>query len=167
MKINCRKLLPSDNSRMAELIRYNLKANNLDIPGTVYFDEIIWHLTDFYNEKPESRVYFVLVDENNSVVGGIGLAEFPQIEGCAELQKLYLADEVKGHGLSYFLIDTLEKEALKMGYDKMYLETHSNLQAAIYVYEKSGYIELQRPEFVMHDTMDKFYLKNLKNDKIK
>lgn len=65
MKINCRKLLPSDNSRMAELIRYNLKANNLDIPGTVYFDEIIWHLTDFYDEKPESRVYFVLVDEAN------------------------------------------------------------------------------------------------------
>lgn len=83
------------------------------------------------------------------------------------MQKLYLADEIKGHGLSYFLIDTLEKEALKMGYEKMYLETHSNLQAAIYVYEKSGYVELQRPEFVMHDTMDKFYLKNLKNDKIK
>ncbi len=162
MNIKYRKLLPRDNTRMAELIRYNLKANGLDIPGTVYFDEIIYHLTDFYDEKPECRAYFVLVDESDEVVGGIGLAEFPDIDGCAELQKLYLADEVKGHGLGYFLIDLLEKEALRMGYDKMYLETHTNLQTAIHVYEKAGYEEIPRPEFVMHGTMNKFYLKPLK-----
>lgn len=162
MNIKYRKLLPRDNTRMAELIRYNLKANGLDIPGTVYFDEIIYHLTDFYDEKPECRAYFVLVDESDEVVGGIGLAEFPDIDGCAELQKLYLADEIKGHGLGYFLIDLLEKEALKMGYDKMYLETHTNLQTAIHVYEKAGYEEIPRPEFVMHGTMNKFYLKPLK-----
>lgn len=161
MNINYRKLLPCDNTTMAKLIRYNLKANGLDIPGTVYFDEIIWHLTDFYDEKPECRAYFVLIDENDRVVGGIGLAEFPDIEGCAELQKLYLADEVKGRGLGYFLIDLLEKEALKMGYDKIYLETHTNLQTAIHVYEKAGYLEIPRPEFVMHNTMNKFYIKEL------
>ena len=161
MKINYRKLLPRDNTAMAELIRYNLKANGLDIPGTVYFDEIIWHLTDFYDEKPEQRAYFVLVDDNDKVVGGIGLAEFPDIKGCAELQKLYLADEVKGHGLGYFLIDLIEKEALKMGYSRMYLETHTNLQTAIHVYEKAGYLEIPRPEFVMHNTMNKFYIKDL------
>ncbi len=162
MKTAYRKLMPRDNTRMAELIRYNLKANGLDIPGTVYFDEIIWHLTDFYDEKPECRAYFVLVDESDKVVGGIGLAEFPDIDGCAELQKLYLADEVKGRGLGYFLIDVLEKEALKMGYSKMYLETHTNLQTAIHVYKKAGYVEIPRPEFVMHGTMNKFYLKDLK-----
>ena len=161
MKINYRKLLPRDNTAMAELIRYNLKANGLDIPGTVYFDEIIWHLTDFYDEKPEQRAYFVLIDDNNKVIGGIGLAEFPDIEGCAELQKLYLADEAKGHGLGYFLIDLLEKEAVKKGYRKMYLETHTNLQTAIHVYEKTGYLEIPRPEFVMHNTMNKFYIKEL------
>lgn len=161
MKINYRKLLPRGNTAMAELIRYNLKANGLDIPGTVYFDEIIWHLTDFYDEKPEQRAYFVLVDDNDKVIGGIGLAEFPDIEGCAELQKLYLADEAKGHGLGYFLIDLLEKEAEKMGYRKMYLETHTNLQTAIHVYEKAGYLEIPRPEFVMHNTMNKFYIKDL------
>lgn len=161
MKINYRKLLPRDNTAMAELIRYNLKANGLDIPGTVYFDEIIWHLTDFYDEKPEQRAYFVLVDDNDKVIGGIGLAEFPDIEDCAELQKLYLADEAKGHGLGYFLIDLIEKKAEKMGYRKMYLETHTNLQTAIHVYEKAGYLEIPRPEFVMHNTMNKFYIKEL------
>ncbi|MBP3442164.1 MAG: GNAT family N-acetyltransferase [Clostridia bacterium] len=161
MNIKHRKLLPQDNAAMAELIRYNLKANGLDIPGTVYFDEIIYHLTDFYDERPEKRVYFVLTDDEDRVLGGIGLAEFPDIDGCAELQKLYLADEVKGRGLGYALIDLLEKEALEMGYSKMYLETHTNLQTAIHVYEKAGYIEIPRPESVMHGTMNKFYLKNL------
>lgn len=161
MNLKHRKLLSCDNTAIAELIRYNLKANALDIPGTVYFDEIIWHLTDFYDKKPECRAYFVLVDEKEKVVGGIGLAEFPDIEGCAELQKLYLADEVKGHGMGYFLIELIEKEALKMGYSKMYLETHTNLQTAIHVYEKAGYLEIPRPESVMHGTMNKFYLKTL------
>lgn len=161
MNIKHRKLLPQDNAAMAELIRYNLKANGLDIPGTVYFDEIIYHLTDFYDERPDKRVYFVLTDDEDRVLGGIGLAEFPDIDGCAELQKLYLADEVKGRGLGYVLIDLLEKEALEMGYSKMYLETHTNLQTAIHVYEKAGYIEIPRPESVMHGTMNKFYLKNL------
>lgn len=161
MNIKHRKLLPQDNTAMAELIRGNLKANGLDIPGTVYFDEIIYHLTDFYDEIPEKRVYFVLTDDEERVLGGIGLAEFPDIEGCAELQKLYLSDEVKGQGLGYFLIDLLEKEALKMGYSKMYLETHTNLQTAIHVYEKAGYSEIPRPQSVMHGTMNKFYIKNL------
>lgn len=77
------------------------------------------------------------------------------------MQKLYLADEAKGHGLGYFLIDLIEKEAEKMGYRKMYLETHTNLQTAIHVYEKAGYLEIPRPEFVMHNTMNKFYIKDL------
>jgi putative acetyltransferase len=67
------------------------------------------------------------------------------------------------HEVEYvnFLIDLLEKEAVKMGYRKMYLETHTNLQTAIHVYEKAGYLEIPRPEFVMHNTMNKFYIKEL------
>ena len=161
MNIKHRKLLPKDNSAIAKLIQYNLKAHGLDIPGTVYFDEIIWHLTDFYDENPSKRAYFVLVDDNDTVLGGIGLAEIPDIENCAELQKIYLADEIKGNGYSYYLIDLIEK-TVAVTFDKMYLETHTNLQTAIHVYEKAGYTEIPRPDFVMHDTMNKFYLKNLK-----
>lgn len=34
---------------LADLIRTNLKAYHLDIPGTVYFDEGPDHLSEFYD----------------------------------------------------------------------------------------------------------------------
>ena len=45
MDIKHRKLLPEDNTAIAELIQYNLKANGLDIPGTVYFDETFYSVS--------------------------------------------------------------------------------------------------------------------------
>lgn len=41
------------------------------------------------------------------------------------------------------------------------LETHTNLAAAIHVYERSGYREIHRPASVVHSTMNRFYLKQL------
>ena len=77
---------------LAALIRTNLKAHHLDIPGTVYFDAGLDHLSEYYNNK--GRAYFVLLD-NQQLIGGIGLAEFEGFSDCCELQKLYLDDSVK------------------------------------------------------------------------
>ncbi|MBR2916823.1 MAG: N-acetyltransferase, partial [Clostridia bacterium] len=62
MNYKIREMIPEDNSAMAELIRYNLKNHGLDIPGTVYFDEGLDNLYDFYSES-NKRGYYVLVDE--------------------------------------------------------------------------------------------------------
>ena len=85
-----KELTPSYDTAVAELVRTNLKVHQLDIPGTVYFDDNLYHLSDFYNAKPDKRKYYVLVDETDTVLGGVGLAEFEGISDCAELQKLYL-----------------------------------------------------------------------------
>ena len=99
--------------------------------------------------------------ESNTVIGGIGLDELAFMSDTAELQKLYLTDKVKGAGLSYKLMDLIEDTARDMGYKQMYLETHDNLTAAIHVYEKCGYKEIDRPEAVVHSSMNRFYLKEL------
>ena len=101
------------------------------------------------------------VDEAGRVLGGVGLAEFSGFSHCAELQKLYLAEEVKGRGLGSRLMQQVQSCARSLGYGRMYLETHSNLQAAIRLYEKQGFQRIRRPEGVMHSTMDHFYLKEL------
>ena len=147
---------------LAKLIRSNLKAHHLDIPGTAYFDEGLEHLSEFYLAEPEKRAYFILTEEDGSLAGGIGLAEFPLFEDCAELQKLYLADGVKGRGLGYRLIEAVEEAARARGYRRIYLETHTNLQAALHIYEKSGYAQIEKPEAVVHATMNRFYLKELR-----
>ena len=159
--MNYRIIEERDNSILAKILRDNLKAHNLDIPGTVYFDEAVNHLSDYYLANPKKRTYYVVLDESNTVIGGIGLDELAFMSDTAELQKLYLTDKVKGAGLSYKLMDLIENTARDMGYKQMYLETHDNLAAAIHVYEKCGYKEIDRPEAVVHSSMNRFYLKEL------
>ncbi len=155
-----RPITPEDNADVAAIARYNLKNHGLDIPGTVYFDPALDYLCEFYSEM-DGRGYYVLVDEENHVVGGIGFAEFPLFSGCAELQKLYLADSAKGFGLGYMLIRYIEDRMRDAGYQASYLETHGNLSAALHIYEKSGYERIDRPKDVMHGAMDHFYYKKL------
>ena len=145
-------------SAIAKLIRQNLETHHLDIPGTVYFDEGLDHLSGFYDHS--GSAYYVLT-EDAEVIGGIGLAEFMGFEDCCELQKLYLSDRAKGHGIGYEMISFIEEKARELGYKRIYLETHTNLQAAIHIYEKSGYVEIDRPKCVVHSTMNRFYLKEL------
>lgn len=159
--MNYREIEDRDNERLRDLIRYNLKSNHLDIPGTVYYDPELGRLSEYYLADPGKRYYCVLTDEKDQLVGGIGLAEFESIEDCAELQKLYLADEMKGRGLSYNLVQLIEDKARRLGYERMYLETHSNLQTAIHVYEKCGYRQIPRPETVIHGSMNQLFLKEL------
>ena len=155
------ELVPEHDAALAALIRDNLKKHHLDIPGTAYFDAALDHLSGYYAAEPGKRAYFVLLDEAGTVAGGVGLAEFAPFEGCAELQKLYLADAVKGRGLGYALLDRVERAAREMGYKRLYLETHTNLRAAMHIYEKTGYVQIDRPDAVVHSTMDRFYLKEL------
>ena len=154
-----REMRESDNAEVAALVRDNLKQFNLDIPGTVYFDEGLDHLSDYYSD--DERGYFVIEDDNGSVIGGIGFARFEPIKDTAELQKLYLKDSAKGSGLGYELIDFVEEKMRKAGYKTSYLETHDNLQAAIHIHEKKGYQEIERPKEVVHSTMNRFFKKEL------
>ena len=98
---------------IAALIRRNLEAARLDIPGTAYYDEMLDHLSAYYDAP--GRAYYVLIDEGTAV-GGVGLAKFDGLINCCELQKLYLDDSVKGRGLGYMLLDYIEERAAEMGY---------------------------------------------------
>lgn len=155
-----REINKADDIALADIVRRNLKAHGLDIPGTVYFDDNLDHLSDFYLGDKARRYYFIAV-EDDEVVGGVGLAEFEYFEDCAELQKLYLTDRVKGRGIGYQLIRMVEEKARELGYRKMYLETHTNLQAAIHIYKKCGYKEIEKPAGVVHATMNRFFIKEL------
>ncbi len=157
--IKYREMTEADNAAVAALVRDNLKQFNLDIPGTVYFDEGLDHLSDYYGN--DERRYFVIEGDNGEVIGGIGFAGFEHMKETAELQKLYLADAAKGIGLGYELIDFIEARMREAGYKASYLETHNNLQAAIHIYEKKGYKEIERPKEVVHSTMNRFFWKKL------
>ena len=159
-KFNIRKITPEDNADIAEIIRSNLEKHGLNIPGTAYFDSCLDDLYSYYKGK-KCGSYFVITDESNNTVGGIGFEKIDIFPACAELQKMYLRDSAKGNRLSYKMIEFIENQMRDSGIKISYLETHSNLSAAIHVYEKAGYRRIERPSNVGHSTMDCFYIKNL------
>ena len=158
--MNYREICKEDDAALAGIIRKNLKAHGLDMPGTAYFDANLDKLSEYYLADKSKRFYFIAL-ENETIIGGIGLAEVEFFDDCAELQKLYLIDEAKGRGLGTKLIELVEDKARELGYRRLYLETHTNLEAAIHLYEKCGYREIAKPAAVNHATMNRFYLKEL------
>ena len=158
MNYTFRKITEADNSDIAAIVRENLKQFGLDIPGTVYFDEGLDHLSEFYNS--DDCQYYV-AESDGKVIGGVGFAPLIWKDDTAELQKLYLTDAAKGRGIGYELINFIEDKMKAAGFKRSYLETHDNLQAAIHIYEKLGYSEIERPKEVVHSTMNRFFAKGL------
>ncbi len=158
-EIKFREMTSADDEAVAALIRNNLEKYGLDIPGTVYYDEGLDHLSECYG-KNDSR-YYVMEDADGRVIGGIGFAGFKPMKDTAELQKLYLDDSVKGSGLGYELISFIEAKMKEAGFRYSYLETHDILQPAIHIYEKSGYTEIEKPAQTGHGAMNRFFLKSI------
>ncbi len=153
-----REIRPADDAVIAALIRKSLIQHKLDIPGTVFFDKGLDHLSELYGKD---SAYYVLEDKNGDVIGGIGYARLSFMSDTAELQKLYLDDKAKGAGIGYEMIAFIEEKMRESGFKRAYLETHENLQAAIHIYEKSGYRDIERPKEVVHSTMNRFFIKEL------
>lgn len=158
--MNIQEINAGADKGLASLIRYSFKKHKLDIPGTVYFDQELDCLSKYYLEKPECRRYFVLWN-NDEVCGGIGFAEFEGFENCAEIQKFYLADNVKGIGWGRKLFSLAEKEAVKSGYRRLYIETHTNFELALQMYLRHGYRQIDKPLSVSHCAMNSFLIKDL------
>ena len=119
--IKIRLITAADDTVIAGIIRTNLKKFNLNIPGTAYFDPELDCLSKYYSASPEKRAYFIAEDDTNQIIGGAGVAEFENIDCCAEIQKLYLTDAAKGKGLGKLLMQTAENFAKE--YNMVYIKT--------------------------------------------
>ncbi|WP_394233876.1 GNAT family N-acetyltransferase [Niallia oryzisoli] len=155
-----REIEEKDNRTMEQIIKRSLESFNLDIPGTAYFDPQLGHLSQFYKEQPHAK-YWVAVNEQDEVVGGVGIAPFGEMEGICELQKLYITPEAQGKGLSKELMKAALDFA-KGHYTHCYLETLKKLETANHLYSKLGFQQLDRPlDGSEHGAMDAWYIKEL------
>lgn len=161
MNVTIRTIQNTDDGALAAIVRDNLRSHGLALPGTAYFDPELDHLSRFY-EASEKRQYFVAAAAGGTVLGGAGIAEFAGDRTVAELQKLYLSEAAKGHGLGYRLLAEAEAFAVSAGYHFLYLETHHVLEAANHIYEKSGFRRMDGPlAGSLHGAMDVFWGKEI------
>ncbi len=160
-EVEIKNITAAEDAAMASIVRMNLAAYGLNIPGTAYFDPELERLSAFYDADPSKRAYYVAVDSAGTVLGGAGFAEFEGLPQTAELQKLYLIDAAKGKGLGKRLTQLVADGARVCGYRQLYLETHTNLQAAIGLYEHLGFKRIEKSAVVGHNTMNRFYVLGL------
>ncbi|HIK44457.1 MAG TPA: GNAT family N-acetyltransferase [Leptolyngbyaceae cyanobacterium M65_K2018_010] len=101
---------------------------------------------------------FWVVEDQTTLVGTAGYYPVPREAAAVEIRKMYLATAVRGQGLGGYLLRRLEAAIQQRGFQTIWVETASVLQAAVYLYESRGY----RPaEGVETPRCDRIYRKVL------
>lgn len=142
MSINIRLIEKQDNSKVAKMIRDVFDEYNAIQEGTVYTDPTTDHLYEFFL-TPKSVLY--IAEMNGEIHGCCGV--YPTIglpEGCVELVKFYVSSEIRGLGFGRQLFQKCEESAISFGYDQLYIESMDDFRAAVVMYEKMGFITLDK-----------------------
>jgi putative acetyltransferase len=138
-----RHLKKEDNSEIAGLIRSVFREFGIARPGTVYFDPTTDDLFTLFS-KPGSLYW--IAEEDGIIIGGCGIYPTPGLpDGCCELVKLYLLPSSRGKGTGRKLLEKSLDSAREYGYRQIYLESLPELGKAIGLYEKQGFVMIDRP----------------------
>jgi putative acetyltransferase len=158
--IQLRKILPTDNKAIANIIRTSLEEFNANKPGTVYFDDTTDDLFTVF--KKQQSIYFI-AEEGAEILGGGGIYPTENLESdTCELVKLYLSKNARGKGIGKLLLQQCIAAAIQLGFKKMYLETMPELTSAIPMYEKFGFTYLPNAQGNSgHCGCDIWMIKNL------
>lgn len=80
---------------------------------------------------------FVVARLDGKAVGCGGIKWFA--DGSAELKRIFVRDDARGHGLGRRIMETLQSLAETRGVKRIYLETGPLNTEAVRLYEKFGY----------------------------
>jgi len=87
---------------------------------------------------PPGGVLLLARGPDGAPVGCVGLRPI-EPEGCCEMKRLYVSPEGRGSGLGQGLVDAVLREAGRIGYREIRLDTLPSMAGAIALYRKSGF----------------------------
>jgi len=90
------------------------------------------------NYAPPAGELLLARHSNGTPVGCVGLRPI-QPHGCCEMKRLYVSPEGRGFGLGARLVGAVVKEAERIGYREMRLDTLPSMAGAIALYRKLGF----------------------------
>lgn len=90
---------------------------------------------------PPAGVLLLARDSNGTPLGCVGLRPI-EPERCCEMKRLFVSPESRGIGLGERLVKAVVREAERIGYQEMRLDTLPSLTAAIALYRKLGFEEI-------------------------
>jgi putative acetyltransferase len=159
--LSLRPIFLEDNFGVAALIRRVMPEFGAGGEGFAIHDAEVDEMFQAYS-RPRSQ-YFVLVEEDGSVVGGGGIAPLAGGDpSVCELRKMYFLGEARGLGFGQKLMDLCLKSAREFGFHQCYLETLVSMEAAGKLYLKNGFRELNAPMGnTGHFSCDHWLVKNI------
>ena len=149
-----------DDARVAEIIRAVMPEFGATGCGFAINDpEVDWMSRAYARPR---CAYFV-VEDGGEVLGGGGIA--PHDGGDAdtcELRKMYFLPQARGHGAGAAMMERCLEAARELGFSQCYLETLSGMDAAMKLYERSGFRRIDAPMgHTGHGGCNTFYLRAL------
>ncbi|MEP6634538.1 MAG: GNAT family N-acetyltransferase [Luteimonas sp.] len=109
------------------------------------------------------RAAYFVVECEDIVVGGGGIAQLERGDGdTCELRKMYFLPEARGIGAGSALMTRCLAAARAAGFSRCYLETLRGMDAAMKLYERSGFNRIGAPRGQTgHGGCNTFYLLEL------
>jgi GNAT superfamily N-acetyltransferase len=92
-------------------------------------------------ELTRPRGLVILIRDRGAPVGCGAVKLLPGPIG--EIKRMWVAQGVRGHGLGGRLLDELERAAAEAGKSVTRLETNAQLGAALAMYRRRGYLEVE------------------------
>ncbi|MFZ5661519.1 MAG: GNAT family N-acetyltransferase [Pseudomonadota bacterium] len=138
-----RPIAPADDADVARIIRTVMPEFGAVGEGFAINDpEVDW----MYRAYSAPRSAYFVVEVGGRVVGGGGVAplEGGDADTC-ELRKMYFLPDARGLGAGRALIDRCLDAARAFGFKRCYLETLCGMDAAIRLYERTGFRRLPGP----------------------
>ncbi len=138
-----REIRPEDNPQIEATIKACFPEFNIPLKGTAYEDAETPFMYESY--QGDREVYYVIANAKE-VFGGAGIKQLKDFDGnVCELQKMYFSPKVRGKGLGKQMFQKCLDAAKAFGYELCYLESASQLKAAIHIYEEFGFEHLEQP----------------------
>jgi len=155
-----RSIEARDDARIAEIIRTVMPEFGATGCGFAINDPEVDWMSRAYSRP---RCAYFVVEDGNEVLGGGGIAPLDGGEDdTCELRKMYFLPQARGRGAGAAMMQRCLDAARNLGFRRCYLETLSGMDAAMKLYERSGFRRIDAP---MGDTghggCNTFYLRAL------
>ena len=155
-----RSIEARDDARIAGIIRTVMPEFGATGCGFAINDPEVDWMSRAYSRP---RCAYFVVEDGNEVLGGGGIAPLDGGEDdTCELRKMYFLPQARGRGAGAAMMQRCLDAARELGFRRCYLETLSGMDAAMKLYDRSGFRRIDAP---MGDTghggCNTFYLREL------
>ncbi|WP_242103501.1 GNAT family N-acetyltransferase [Lysobacter sp. M2-1] len=159
-RLQIEPITQADDAQIAAIIRKVMPEFGASGCGFAINDpEVDWMSRAYAGPR---SAYFVL-RRDGRVLGGGGVAP---LEGggadTCELRKMYFLPEARGLGAGAAMMERCLEAARAFGFRRCYLETLTGMDAAMRLYERSGFRRIDGPMGATgHGGCNTFYLRDL------